>query len=69
MSKYIPSIIIVAIVAIITLAGNISYTPEQLDEAVDIVLSTDSTMTAASVLFTNGWAISCTSTSLVFVAP
>jgi hypothetical protein len=69
MNKYIPSIIVVAVIALVTLAGNISYTPEQLDTTIDIVLSPDSTLTAASVLFTNGWAISCTSTSLVFVAP
>ena len=69
MSKYIPSIIIVAIVAVVSYAATISYTTAQVEETIGIVLSTDSTLTAASVLFTNGWAISCTSTSLVFVAP
>ena len=41
--------------------------PTELAQAVTDV--TGGTEVYSTILFTNGWAISCTSTSLVFVAP
>ena len=66
MSKYIPSIIIVAIVAVVSYAAQLSYTTDQVENAIAVV---EGNAAINSLTFTNGWAISCTSTSLVFVAP
>ena len=66
MSKYIPSIIIVAIVTLVAWAGQITYTTSQVENAIAVV---EGDASINSLTFTNGWAISCTSTSLVFVAP
>lgn len=66
MSKYLPSIIVVAIVAVVSYAAQLSYTTAQVENAIAVVEGESS---IASLIFTNGWAISCTSTSVIFVAP
>jgi len=66
MRKYIPSIIIVAIVAVVSYAATLTYTTAQVENAIAVV---EGDAAINSLIFTNGWAISCTSTSLVFVAP
>ena len=66
MSKYLPSIIVVAIVAVVSYAAQLSYTTAQVENAIAVV---EGEASIDSLTFTNGWAISCTSTSLIFVAP
>ena len=66
MRKYIPSIIMACLIALIAMAGTLSYTTAQVENAIAVV---EGEASINSLTFTNGWAISCTSTSLVFVAP
>jgi hypothetical protein len=66
MRRYTPSIIIIALVALAALAGQLTYTTAQVEAGVAIALGDVAT---PYITFTNGWSISCTSTSLVFVAP
>ena len=58
-----------ALVAAFVVAGTLSYTTAQVETVVGAGLSTNGTHYVASVTFTNGWMWSCTSTSVVLVAP
>lgn len=66
MRKYIPSIIIVVVIALVSYAAQLTYTTAQVENAIAVV---EGDAAINSLTFTNGWAISCTSTSIVFVAP
>ena len=66
MSKYIPSIIIVAIVAVVSYAAQLSYTTAQVENAIAVV---EGEASINSLTFTNGWVISATGTNLTFVKP
>ena len=71
MRKYIPSIIVISLVAAAVMAAQSLYNTTQRDTAVAIALgdTTNAPMYTAIITFTNGWTISCVSTGLVFTAP
>ena len=56
----------IALIAGVVIAGQLTYTSAQVENAIAVV---EGDASIASLTFTNGWAISCTPTSLVFVAP
>ena len=71
MKKFILGIALVAMVAI---AGQLTYTTEQTEQAVGIALAlggttTTNTLYVTSIVFTNGWSIDAVSTGIVFNAP
>jgi hypothetical protein len=60
------NILFILFVGAIVWAGQLTYTTTQVENAVAVI---EGDASINSLTFTNGWAISCTSTSLVFVAP
>lgn len=69
MRKFIPSIVVIALVAIGIIAGQLSYSTAQVDTVIGAGLATNGTHSVASIVFTNGWAWVCTPTSIVLTAP
>jgi len=69
MRKFIPSIVVIALVAIGIIAGQLSYSTAQVDTVIGAGLATNGTHSVASIVFTNGTSIVCSGTNLVFLAP
>jgi len=63
MKKFILSI---ALIGSVVIAGQLTYTTTQVENAIAVI---EGDASIASLTFTNGWAISCTTNGLEFVAP
>lgn len=69
MKKFILSIVLIAVVVIAAPNG---YFRLNSDGSIDMIASTaivDTVEDVASITFTNGWSIQCTTNGLEFVAP